>query len=482
MTTYVLKTIACSGLLLLVYRLVFGRESMYTFNRFYLLVSLLTAFAAPLITITLPAEQIGRTTNFITNSVPTQLSYGYEPGANLAHSSKAVWLAIACSIYLLVTAILCCRFIINITLLRRAVKSSTVTRYKNVQLVLINKAITPYSVMQYIFVSADDYYNNNLEEELLTHELAHVTQRHTLDILFVELLQAVAWFNPFITLYKKAIQVNHELLADDAVIRRYNNVAAYQNLLLVKIAQNTHNMFASSFNYLTTKKRLTMMTKTTTTVKKMALQAFSLLLIGGSVILLSTKVTAQVKQKEQPAAKVRPPMLMRVGPESEPVPNTATQAMINEYEDALKSAEKELVDKNGVPRIIHDYSGLDNDRMNFIYYSMTDEQRAKATKCIFIPAFPPPPKKAPTAEEFKKWGADGAAYGVWIDGKRIANSKLATLNPNDYCYYDVSSLTPLAQKNDGFRVQVNISTLDDYNYGFALSIKYAKFYYALHKK
>lgn len=214
----------------------------------------------------------------------------------------------------------------------------------------------------------------------------------------------------------------------------------------------------------------------------MALQAFSLLLIGGSVLLLSTKVTAQAKQKGQPATKVRPPMLLAVGPESQPVPNTATQAMVNEYEDALKSVEQELVDKNGIPRIVHDYSGLDNDRMNFIYYCMTDDQRAKATKCIFIPAFPPPSKESPTAAQFAKWGADSKAYGVWVNGKRIANNKLATLNPNDYCYYSVSGLTPLAQKNDGFRVQVNLSTLEDYNIDFALNIKYAKFYYALHKK
>lgn len=479
MITYVLKTVACSGILLLVYHLVFARERMYKFNRFYLLISLLTSFVAPLLTITIPSRQVGRTSLFIYKAIPQQL--GYAAGTTVQHNSAPVWPFIITGVCMLVTAILLGRMIINVAVLLRGIKTNKIVWYKTARLVLVNKAITPYSFLQYIFVSADDYYNNQLEEELLTHELAHTTQRHTFDVLFVELLQAVAWFNPFIMFYKKAIQVNHEFLADDAVIQRYNNVAAYQNLLLVKIAQNTQNMLASNFNYVTTKKRLTMMTKTTTTVKKMVLQLLSLLVIGGSVLLSSTKVTAQVKQKEQPGKSTASPVLLE-DVTALPVANSATQAMLDEYNAAVKNIASEFMGKDGVKHKIIDFSKVDMDRLNFIYYSMTDEQRAKTTRVFGIPEFPPPAKEAPTAAQFAKWGADNKAYGVWINGKRIANSKLATLNPGDYCYYNVSGLTPAAQKNDGFRVQVNISTPDDYSRNFALSIKYAKFYYALHKK
>lgn len=478
MITYILKTIACTGMLLMVYHLVFARERMYRFNRLYLLAAIITAFIAPLVTITIPVEQPGAgTVVFIKQAMSPQFT---DITTTIERNRVPVWPFVITGIYILVTIILISRFIINITLLLRAIKTNRLVMYNGAKLVLSGRSITPYSFLSYIFVNEGDY-NNGLEGELLTHELAHVNQRHTFDILFIELLHAVAWFNPFIILYKKAIQVNHEFLADEAVLCRYNNVANYQNLLLGKIVQNTHTMFASSFNYLTTKKRLLMMTKTTTTVKKVALQLLSLLLIGGSVLMLSTKVTAQVKQKDAAGKQTQAPVVAQQTPVGNPVPNSATQDMLDEYEQAIKNASKTLTDKNGVPRVVFDGSSMNRDRMNFIYYSMTQEQRAKASKCFFIPEIPPPAKTIPTAELFKKWGADSKAYGVWVNGKRIPNSKLATLNPNDYCYYDVSGLTPAAVKNDGFRVQVSISTIDNYNQNFALSLKYAKYYDALHK-
>jgi len=477
MITYLIKATICSGVFLFMYYLLFEKERMHYFNRFYLLMGIIVSFTAPLITITLHAPPVAvPATNFVTHVVP-QFSV---PVTTTVGSLRAPVLpSLTAIMYIVVTTVLLARFVINITLLAKKISSNNIVAYSDAKLVLVEKATTPYSFLHYIFVNRADYYSNTLEEELFTHELTHVTQKHTLDVLFIELLQTFMWINPCLIFYKRAIQVNHEFLADGAVIARYNNITTYQTLLLVKIAQNTHNMFASCFNYLTTKKRLTMMTKTTPRVKMIALQLFSVLLIGGSVLLCSTKTFAQGKQKEQPA-KQQPAETGNQAAVGLPVPNSATQQMVDEYEQAIKNATKTRNDKNGVPRFFFDGTTLDRDKMNFIYYSMTDAQRAKASKCFLVPEFPPPPKKSPTAEEFKKW-ASNKAYGVWVNDKRISNNELATLNPNDYCYYSVSGLTSAAQKNDGFRVQVILSTIDDYNAAFALSIKYAKNYYALHK-
>ena len=95
------------------------------------------------------------------------------------------------------------------------------------------------------------------------HELVHVTQKHTLDILFIEFLKAIFWFNPLFIFYKKAIQLNHEFLADEEIVKTYNNVPFYQNLLLQKSSEQQTIYLASNLNYLVTKKRLIMMTKRT---------------------------------------------------------------------------------------------------------------------------------------------------------------------------------------------------------------------------
>jgi hypothetical protein len=112
-----------------------------------------------------------------------------------------------------------------------------------------------------VFVNAEDYKNGRITKELLLHEFAHITQRHSLDIIFVELLQIMFWFNPLILLYKKAIRLNHEYLADSAVLNADIDLSGYQKLLLNFVFRNNSIYLASSFNYSLTKKRLLMMTK-----------------------------------------------------------------------------------------------------------------------------------------------------------------------------------------------------------------------------
>src|SRR5690606_39609713 len=66
----------------------------------------------------------------------------------------------------------------------------------------------------------NEYENNQIDQELFVHEKAHITQKHSLDILFIEALQILFWFNPLIYLYKKAMKLNHEFLADQKVDRK----------------------------------------------------------------------------------------------------------------------------------------------------------------------------------------------------------------------------------------------------------------------
>ena len=97
---------------------------------------------------------------------------------------------------------------------------------------------------------------------MLTHELAHANQWHSLDIIFIEALQIIFWFNPFLIPYKKAIQLNHEFLADEQVLKSHIRVRDYQELLLDKATLNKVYL-TSNLNFSVTKKRLIMMTKNT---------------------------------------------------------------------------------------------------------------------------------------------------------------------------------------------------------------------------
>ena len=151
----------------------------------------------------------------------------------------------------------------NILKIISKINSNTKIDYKNAKLVLLKEKVLPHTFLNYIFINEIDYNNRKIEEELFSHELTHVTQKHTFDILFIEILKTIFWFNPIFIFYKKAIQLNHEFLADEKVVKLYNNIPFYQNLFLSKANENQPFYLASNLNYLLTKKRLIMMTKTT---------------------------------------------------------------------------------------------------------------------------------------------------------------------------------------------------------------------------
>jgi hypothetical protein len=112
-------------------------------------------------------------------------------------------------------------------------------------LVLIEEKIAPFSFWNYIFLNKSIYQTKGIESDILLHELTHVKQKHTWDILFVELFLIVFWWNPILYLYKKAIQLNHEFLADREVLA-HTQVPTYQQLLLQNATGNALYLTSSS--------------------------------------------------------------------------------------------------------------------------------------------------------------------------------------------------------------------------------------------
>jgi beta-lactamase regulating signal transducer with metallopeptidase domain len=199
------------------------------------------------------------------------------------------------SLYGIICFLLLLRFGKNIWKLISKSKSNPIVKYKNANLILVEEKTLPHTFLNFIFINFEDYNNRNIEDELYTHELVHVTQKHTLDILFIEFLKVIFWFNPLFIFYKKAIQLNHEFLADEEIVKTYNNVPFYQNLLLQKGNGNQTIYLASNLNYLVTKKRLIMMTKSTS--KKIALlkKVAVVPIIAGLIYFFCIEVVAKEK-------------------------------------------------------------------------------------------------------------------------------------------------------------------------------------------
>jgi hypothetical protein len=214
----------------------------------------------------------------------------------IIEDSRNYWLFSLWALYAIVTSVLIIRFTRNILKLTSRIKSNPAVDYKNSKLVLLKEKILPHTFLDTIFINETDYHNRKIEAELYTHELIHVTQKHTLDILFIEILKMLFWFNPVFIFYKKAIQLNHEFLADEKVVKSYNNVPFYQNLLLSVSNANSSYYLASNLNYSITKKRLIMMTTTTSTSRALLKKTILIPILSGLVFVVCTKTIAQERK------------------------------------------------------------------------------------------------------------------------------------------------------------------------------------------
>ncbi|WP_221411959.1 M56 family metallopeptidase [Empedobacter stercoris] len=267
---------------------------MYKINRFYLLFSLVFSLTAPLYKIDLPI------TANETNISPELLAFLMQNPDVLQQEEGINFGDILNVIYILFAVLFLARFSYNLYNLLFKIKTEEKIKDHEITYVLDLQSSQPYSFWNYIFVPKKQL--ENLHQNLIDHEKAHCIQKHSFDILWIEIFQILFWFNPFIYFYKKSIKLNHEFLADEYVLKRNSDLKTYQHQILDCIATQNPSMMASNFNFILTKKRLLMMTKNTSNRKAKILSFASLPFILSAFVLFSQKSFAQ--EVENKAKKV----------------------------------------------------------------------------------------------------------------------------------------------------------------------------------
>ncbi len=468
MITYIIKLTVCSALLLLVYRFLLQREKMYAFNRGYLLFSVLFSLLVPLITF---EEQIA---GVIPEELFLPLDIPFDtptPAQAATRTSNLTLEQAAIAIYLLITMLLFARFLLNLFRIRQAITGNKVLHYQGAKLILTNQDIPAHTFLSYIFISKADYDNPATRTILLTHELSHVHQKHSWDVLFIELLLVFCWFNPSLVFYKRSMQLNHELQADEVVIKTHDNIPGYQHLLLDKIEQLSATPLTSPFNYFITKKRLTMMTKSPNNRRIACLQLALLPLFVAVLFLFSGRSYAQVtttekKIPEKKATARKPSEAVMVLMDTTKKEHTlmftkqypsgpgASAGQIKEFSDILE--------RSGTPNgkfTSYKFASEDKKRLKTLYMAMSTEQRQEYPLLMFSK---PPARQSPTTQQIQNW-QNPKMYGVWIDGKRVSNEVLANYQPADFSLYYVSKLAKNAVNYGKHYVQIDLYTPDSYN-------------------
>lgn len=260
MIIFFIKSTICLFVLYGFYHFFLSNQKVLLFNRYYLVFSLFFSIIASLIVIPVKSDY---SLNTSIDKFATTTAYFIKGNAlNENTYTLFTFQNILFSFYIVITSILLIRFALNIFRLLSKIKKNKKVDYQKKSLVLIKERSLPYSFFKYVFVNRSDYENGKIEKELLIHEEAHCLQYHSIDIIIIEFLNVFLWFNPAIWLFKKAILLNHEFLADNKVLSTFE-LDDYQNTLLNLVLRNNSASLASNFNYSLTKKRLIMMNKKT---------------------------------------------------------------------------------------------------------------------------------------------------------------------------------------------------------------------------
>ncbi|MDX1463403.1 MAG: M56 family metallopeptidase [Marinirhabdus sp.] len=254
MEVYILKSVACLGVLFGFYKLVLENTSLHTTKRFYLLASVLVSVLIPFITFTSYIEVVP-----ITNESVMAATNIETPMNNAAERSTNYLPYLLGGLYGLGVLLFSLRFGSNIRRILKNARQHPTIKKSSLFHVLLNFQVTPHSFFSYIFFNKSNYEAGNIPQEVIAHETAHVQQKHSWDIVFFELFRIVFWFNPLCYFIKKSIKLNHEFLADRAVLNQGADTTKYQHILLDFSSGSGVQHLAHSINYSSIKKRFTVM-------------------------------------------------------------------------------------------------------------------------------------------------------------------------------------------------------------------------------
>ncbi|MDY7395878.1 M56 family metallopeptidase [Aureibaculum sp. 2210JD6-5] len=290
MLAYLLKSGVCLAVFYFFYKLLLEKEPIHIFKRIYLLGGLIMAFTIPLVTFTTIVE-----VEPVVFAPSTYSAIDFDPlplqeteATPINYLPIILW-----TIYGFGVLLFGLKFLFNLFQINTKIRKNTKQKANRFTHVLLENLITPHTFFSYIFLNKQRYLQHQIPQEVFWHEETHAKQKHSLDVVFAELLQVVFWFNPLLYFIKKDIKLNHEFLADRAVLNKGVSLTAYQEILLAFSTNSTEPTLANALNYSSIKKRFTIM-KTKTSKKAVWIK--SLILLPLVVVLIygfSKKVTIE---------------------------------------------------------------------------------------------------------------------------------------------------------------------------------------------
>ncbi len=260
MMLYVIKAAITLALLYSCFFIFLSKETFHRFNRCMLVGIMLISLVMPMFHFTTSHpttlnEEVYIVQNYIEHDT-TPIIVTAQQAQGITWIQALTWIYMAGVVLMLiltlVQAISLCRFMCS-GVRHTDTQGNTV--------ILHNNDVPPFSIFRYIVMSVKDYESSR--QYILTHEQEHIRLGHTYDLLLLQGMKTLMWFNPFIWFLSRDLKAVHEYEADQAVINQGIDAKSYQQLLVMKVVGNRlqpfTNNFTNNLNHGSLKKRIVMM-------------------------------------------------------------------------------------------------------------------------------------------------------------------------------------------------------------------------------
>ncbi|HPF52000.1 MAG TPA: M56 family metallopeptidase [Draconibacterium sp.] len=289
---FLLESGVSLALLSLIYILFLRGETFFRLNRVFLLISVAFSILLPFMhfrvyepqSVMLPEVTVTQYRNL----VEAVTIYGQDVSGVLVKTISSSRIIVF--IYLLGLLVFTIRFLMRVGQITLLISKNSVQKSGKVKFVLIEKEFSPFSFLNYVFINPGKR-GEPAYQRIVKHELEHIRQGHSFDVLVLEVLTILQWFNPFMWILKKVIRENHEFLADRAVLNTGMSVLQYKQLLLNQVV-GFQPVMANNFNSSLIKKRIKMISK----IKSSKMANFKYIVGALSVVLLIVIFACEQKE------------------------------------------------------------------------------------------------------------------------------------------------------------------------------------------
>jgi hypothetical protein len=284
MITYFVQVNVCWLLFYGAYFALLSRETFFRLNRYWLIISLLAGLILPWIA---PTLEVVEPTNVAAVMLQPFVVTAEDLSQNIQNTEGSLF-KIFMAIYGLGLTITLGKLLFGLWKIKRLLNRADRLPMDDFTLMQVREVIAPFSFFRWVFININLIEHADLQQIIL-HERAHVRERHSIDVLFIEALGIVFWWSPLVYFYTKSLKNVHEYAADAAVLR--TSSAPQYGRLLLRQQQSGMSLSLTNPFFSQLKKRILMMTRNPSKRRALAKYALAVPIFLVLTLLLASPKT-----------------------------------------------------------------------------------------------------------------------------------------------------------------------------------------------